>query len=241
MPGAPIMNPVVGEMYPCSNKCSSCHGGAPEVESLRFAKACVSSGMTVLDIGAHAGMYSVALSPIVGPYGKIHAIEASPNPFNALLRNAGLYPHIEPHNIAAWNKSDTVEIDIDHSTAGHYISLPDNHEVFDTQILHEVKAFALHDYFPFTFTVDFVKLDIEGAEYHALQGMEDILQRSPNVGLILEINIIAAKAWGVKVEDIFDFLENLGFHPTGKTSRDFWVNCMDDNVGGNLHFLKESD
>lgn len=230
-------NPVVGNLYPCAPKCTSCYGGACETSSLNFAKNFVQEGMTVLDIGAHVGMYSIALSPKVGSHGKIYAIEASPIPFTALQHNAEMYSSIIPINGAAWNNPCIVEIDTNHSTAGHYISLPDNHAVFETQQLQTVQAYALDDYFSDDFTVDFVKMDIEGAEYYALQGMRNILSRSASVGLIMEINIIAAKAWGIKVSDIFNFLEELSFQFVNG-DKQYWVSCIDDSVGGNLHFIK---
>jgi len=232
-----IINPMVGEMYPCTPTCNSCSGGSPEGASLMFACNYVQFGMTVLDIGAHAGMYSIKLAPRIGTKGKIFAFEPSPNPYKALVLNCQNFPQISTHNIAVWNKNTSVEIDVGGSTAGHYISLPENHAGVSKQTLIKVSAYTLDTYLPKDLKVDFIKMDIEGAEYYALQGMRDILQRNDKIGLIMELNVVAAKAWKISIKDIFDFLYKFNFKLING-EKDYWTSCTNDSIGQNLHFIK---
>ena len=49
-----------------------------------------SDGDTVIDIGAHLGLYSIMGSKLVGKNGRVIAIEAHPQNFEILKRNISL-------------------------------------------------------------------------------------------------------------------------------------------------------
>ena len=49
-----------------------------------------------------------------------------------------------------------------------------------------VRAVALDDYFSWRETVDLIKMDIQGAEFLALKGMEQLLTRSTSVQVLME-------------------------------------------------------
>ena len=58
--------------------------------------------------------------------------------------------------------------------------------------------------------IDVVKMDIEGAEYHALLGMSDTLLKD-HPRLLIELHPNLFSEFGYTVKDIFSFLEGLGY------------------------------
>src|SRR5580693_9157669 len=61
-----------------------------ETAEYSFARQFVQPGMTVLDIGAHHGFYTLLFSRLAGPSGKVFAFEPSPRERKALLRHVSL-------------------------------------------------------------------------------------------------------------------------------------------------------
>ncbi len=60
----------------------------------------VSAGQTVADIGCGMGFFSIAMAHLVGPAGRVIAVDVQPKMFEVLQRRAtrsGLGPRIRPH------------------------------------------------------------------------------------------------------------------------------------------------
>jgi hypothetical protein len=92
----------------------------------------------------------------------------------------------------------------------------------------EVSAITLDGSLPelgFT-TVDFIKIDAEGAEPAILRGMEQIIVSSKKIGIILELNPSALRAGSNRPNDLIDRLIQLNFNLTilledGSRSNDY--------------------
>ena len=166
-------------------------------------------GMTVLDVGASIGVFSLKASKIVSPAGKVIAIEPDPESFAALQENiaANNASNVIPINIAAWNNYTALEFDNTVKPTSRYVKTPEPQTIMVQaepidNILSEINV--TH--------VNFVKMDIEGAAYQALQGMTNTLQNTQYVA-------IAAyhKRWGLNKEntenpkEIKALLTSLGF------------------------------
>jgi FkbM family methyltransferase len=59
--------------------------------------------------------------------------------------------------------------------------------------------------------VDFIKIDIEGAEVSALRGMQDTLNRNRNLVLMTEVWPCALEESGTSAKEYFSLLERCGF------------------------------
>src|SRR5208283_4759484 len=89
-PSVPVPVPLpYGGWYLAANsyidRCVLC--GGFESAELHFLHRCLGPGMTVLDIGAHHGLYSLLASKCVHPGGRIHSVEPSPRERHLLERN----------------------------------------------------------------------------------------------------------------------------------------------------------
>jgi FkbM family methyltransferase len=71
------------------------------------------------------------------------------------------------HNLGAWNETTTLKFDASGNTGASIKS----------EGSHTVDVVALDDFVSEDFAPNFVKMDIEGAEMEALEGMVDLIQR----------------------------------------------------------------
>jgi len=76
----------------------------------------------------------------------------------------------------------------------------------------DVEAISLDAYFSEgPARVDLVKMDIEGAEYAALQGMVGILKKNPSLRIVVEFWPSGLKNFGVEPRDLVALLLREGF------------------------------
>lgn len=165
------------------------------------------NGKTVYDIGAHIGYSALFFATKVGPAG--HVVTFEPNPFNVerikliLSKNPSLTSRIQLVEAAVSNKNGEDNFIfssyIDNGTSsGSFIDSA--HTIHSKEgYINEggfksirVKTIAL-DKPPINFKIsadpDIVKLDIEGAEFLALQGMMETIKRSKPL-ILVEIHSI---------------------------------------------------
>jgi len=129
------------------------------------------NGDTVIDVGAGIGIDTLALSPLVGPSGRIYSIEAHPWTFCALLKTCELnrLTNVIPLQYALSEKPGPVWIsDLpnseENSISGvflddHAISVPATN--LDTLVASQgIQRIAL------------LKLNIEGAEQMVIKGID---------------------------------------------------------------------
>lgn len=145
----------------------SCWLGTYENDIATSIAARVKPGMTVFDVGAHAGYYTLMFSRLVGPKGRVLSFEANPDNANNLrthLRINGV-ENVEVIEAAVCDRSGEAyfEANSHRSKYGYMGKLADTGT--------HVKTIDL-DSFP---APDLIKMDTEGAETLALAGASRIL------------------------------------------------------------------
>ncbi len=142
-------------------------------KEIDFLYDAISPGMTVVDIGANIGMYSLALASLVGPHGKVIAYEPGTENRRHLAHSLQLN-RLDNVTLSAAALSDTeghgmLEIG-DSGEFNMLISLTDPSTNTESVKLTTLDAeFALRNWS----AVDFIKIDAEGQEYAILQGGKD--------------------------------------------------------------------
>lgn len=148
--------------------------GVYERPELDLVRPYVPLGGTALDIGANVGYYSTFLGSLVGSRGRVLAVEPHPVAYACLQRNLRINSMVwcEPIAAAASNRSGVVTL---HVREGEHAwsSLGDYRGAEEL----EVRSLRLDDLCQRhgISHVDFVKIDVEGHEIPALDGLGSIL------------------------------------------------------------------
>lgn len=121
-----------------------------------------------VDIGAYDGdTVGYFVKAVNGRFERIHAFELDPVNFRLLEQNVGKLPrpkHIKIYNLGVWD----TECDISFSTGKSQSTVGSGENRGHVVPLDTILADQ---------TVTFIKMDIEGAELHALRGAQRIIQR----------------------------------------------------------------
>ena len=177
----------------------------------------VKEGDIVLDVGAHIGYYTLMLAKSVGTKGKVFSFEPEPHNVEVLKKNISInnYLNITLESKGVSNTSKNCKLYSGLSSSGaSRIFKPErilsnyNKEPINIQTLVLDEYFSKLDLLD---KIDFVKMDIEGAEILALEGMQKILKKSKNLKLFIEFNKEALEDSGSNPKDLLDMLENNGF------------------------------
>ena len=156
----------------------------------------IQNGDTVIDAGAHMGHLSLLFSQQAGAEGAVFAFEPDKENRKALLENLALNTHL-PANInlletLLWKEATTVEFFEGNSEASSTKYAPANAVAMQkpaTSIDVFVQAQQLR-------RLDFIKMDIEGAEIEAMQGCVETLKHfRPNLAIASDHVIVSEPAW----------------------------------------------
>lgn len=151
---------------------SSVHGcwiGSYETERQKSIDATIREGMTVWDVGANVGFYTLAFSSRVGAKGLVVAIE--PLGSNVAI----LQKHIEINdlrNVMVIQAAVSREVGLASFSVGESNSVG---KIITSEGNYKIPTLPLDLVAQSLGPPDLVKLDIEGAEAAALQGAEDML------------------------------------------------------------------
>lgn len=178
----------------------------PELRRLHLL---VPTGGTAIDVGAHYGDYTLALSTLVGSEGRVVAIEPMRHAVDVLRRNLLLNRatnvEVEPNGIGREPARAMLHLHADPSRASlGKLERENGSEVIEITTLDEiVHRLGLR-------RVDFVKLDIEGGEYDALEGGRSVIERYQPV-IQFEHQPGAAERLGHSGMVVWELLTALGF------------------------------
>ena len=173
----------------------------------------VSQGMGVVDLGANVGYHTLLLSQLVSPSGRVYAFEPDPIIYAALIKNIKLNGC---RNVAAVcqavaNSTGSMTLVRDpYGCEGILTNKIDDKSKGDRLTVQTV---ALDHFFAAQGwpTIDLIKLDIEGSEKAALEGMRELSRRSPHLQLIMELNWVKLSQASVTREALGLVLQELGF------------------------------
>jgi FkbM family methyltransferase len=156
-------------------------------------------GDIVVDIGAHMGRYTIISSKRVGTNGKVVAIEAHPSNFEMLNSNIKLnqLTNVIPLNYAAYSKETKIKLylpdeesgyTMHHSIMSNYVFTKYKDKTEDKFV--EVSANTLDYLLQLNEITDvnWVKIDVEGAEFEVLKGASNVLSKSKDIALLIEVH-----------------------------------------------------
>ncbi len=162
--------------------------------------------LIIIDGGANVGDYSLMVTKVI-PKSKIFAFEPVMSTFNKLMENTRGYTRIHPIMTGLYKENCSLEINLfnadEHSSLYDIEGLPEKSNKSETIILIRGDDFMNEKNIE---TIDFLKLDIEGAEYDALLGFENCIKKGSVKAVQFEygyINITTKKL----LIDFYNFFE----------------------------------
>jgi FkbM family methyltransferase len=183
--------------------------GVYEPLETEIVKREVKKGDTVLDLGANIGYYTLILARLVGEGGKVYAFEPDTTNFSWLEKNVEIngYKNVVLVPKAVSNKTGKARLYLSKDNRADH-SIYDAH---DGRQYIEIEAVRLDDYFKnYDGKIDFIKMDIQGAEGEALRGMSELL-RNNNVKMLMEFSPSGLERSGMKPEECLKLVTGLGF------------------------------
>jgi FkbM family methyltransferase len=187
------------------------HGGyvLARVSEIREA---VKEGDTVIDIGANIGYFTVLLANLVGPKGKVYAFEPDPRNFHLLQRTIERngWTHVIAEQKGVSNKAGEFTLYQTRSCAANTLT-PDSEHISAVK----VNVVTLDDFLSDEPHIDFVKMDMDGSEPLAIQGMAQLIQRSPNLQVVAEFEPGNVKRYLSNPLDFITIAEQHGLTLTG--------------------------
>jgi FkbM family methyltransferase len=157
-------------------------------------------GQVAWDVGANLGYYTVLMADIVGSEGRVLALEPNPRLATLCARNLalnGFWHNAEVRRLAAAAVSgETLHFraTISDPKNGRVVdaALPEGAERDEDVLDIVVPAMRLDDLGDGA--VDFLKIDVEGAEEQVWAGMQGLLDRSPAITVLMEFNALRCQA-----------------------------------------------
>ncbi|HVB79345.1 MAG TPA: FkbM family methyltransferase [Candidatus Binataceae bacterium] len=172
----------------------------------------VKPGMIVVDAGANIGQYTLLAARCVGKMGMVHAFEPVPSVFERLSHHVSLnkLTNVTLNRAALWSEDmERISLGLDEAEAhnvSRYTILSDTGAVSAPAVCLDSYA----DRCGLT-RLDFVKIDIEGAEPAAIAGAQKVLRKFAPL-VLLEIVPARLLQVGVHAEELIATMRELGYH-----------------------------
>jgi FkbM family methyltransferase len=185
-------------------------GGDPERMLTQIVEKEIKKGDIVLDIGAHIGYYTLIFAKLVGTEGRVYAFEPDPDNFAILNRNIEIngYSNIVTEQIAVSNQTGKTLLHLSPNNPG-------DHRIYsslDGRDYIQVDCKKLDDYFKGKqININFIKMDIQGSEALAAEGMRILLEKSKQLKVITEFWPDGLKRAGTSPETFLQSLNRSGF------------------------------
>jgi FkbM family methyltransferase len=190
------------------------YGNLKEPATATALKSLLRPGMTMLDVGANIGYYTLLAAQCVGPSGRVVAFEPTPSVVSRIKENVQFnnFAHVSVFAGAVSDREGTcafyVNSEQDASEGNSLIQA-----VVDdgaTQIVApqttldaEIERLQLK-------AVHLIKIDVEGNEVKVLRGAKRILtEYAPQ--LLIEVNPLTLEAGGSSPAELYDELEKNGY------------------------------
>lgn len=171
----------------------------------------INSGDVCLDIGANVGWFTTLFQKLVGETGAVHAFEPIPQTFAMLSKNAAANKtsdNIFLNNLALGDVEKVIDLHL-------FPDLPDGHASISTFEHQNFETFpcpmiTLNNYLKDKNikNVNFVKIDIEGAELMMLKGADKLFEQNVPPIFEIEMALATSKGFGYVPNDLIEFLKS---------------------------------
>ena len=194
-----------------------------EVTEQLLVRNFVKPGMVVFDVGSNVGDYSVLFSKIVGAKGKVYSFEATESTYNKLkqriiqekCRNVSAFHNavysenkqIEfnefPEDYSVWNSIGTPKM-LNPDGSGEYVP------IIKTEVVDAISLDSFCQQHNIE-KIDYLKIDVEGAEWDVLQGASELLKNKTVEFIQFEISQKMLEGLNRNAKSTFEILNKNGY------------------------------
>ncbi len=188
--------------------------GVYEINETNWVLDQVEDNWNVLDIGSNFGYYSMLIASRA-PKATIYAFEPHSVSYAALDRHRQMnhYDQVKPQRIALSDSEGSLRLVVPPSVNGGIGHLETGggdvaagHQIEDVQTM-PLDSFASRNAID---RVDFIKIDVEGAELMVLDGARETIARC-RPKMLIEINPSALQRFGRSAEELLERIRSLGY------------------------------
>ncbi len=184
--------------------------GLMEAFETELVKKEIKKGDCVLDIGANIGYYTLIFAKLVGDEGKVFAFEPDPDSFALLKKNVEIngYRNVTLIQKAVSNRTEKAKLYL----CGDNFA---DHRIYDSHDGRNsigIETIRLDDYFKDPGQkIGFIKMDIQGSEFLAAEGMLDLLDRNRSTKIITEYWPVGIERCGRDAGKYIELFRSRGF------------------------------
>jgi FkbM family methyltransferase len=183
-------------------------GALLEQISLAIYCSVLRPGDVAVDCGANTGEHTRAMALHVGGNGRVFSFEAVPEMMERAQSHNAAYKNITWVNRALFDIAGQ-EIEFNYYPNENGLSSIKKREGTSVCVPVNVLTTTLDD--EIEDDVALIKLDIEGAEYHALKGANRILRESRPVIIFENGRQASADLFGYSADDFFSLFQSIGY------------------------------
>ena len=188
--------------------------GAKDWEKQTFLKT-IRPRWTVVEIGANLGYFTKLFQALVGNNGQVHAFEPVPSTFQQLQSSLPKGSnHCTLYNLGTAKEAGEVTFHIPLNDHGQATMSAHDCNSWKSREIKEVacSVIKLDEFTPISSLakIDFIKIDVEGAELPSLQGAEHILRKHKPL-LFVEVCKAWIKSFHYTLKEMDTFLTSLGY------------------------------
>lgn len=222
-----------------------------EIRLARFMLQHLQEGDSFLDIGAHYGYFTLLAAALVGEEGNVIAIEAAPNTFKILQKNTRKDLHISAFNLAVSNTNEVMTFYEFPNLYAEYNSTDIEQFRNEKWFAHSppkaipIQAVMMDDFLADRqFVPTIIKIDVEGAEYQVMQGMQSYLVKNDPMIVMEYLSASRGNASHIKAAELLysSGYQSFIISPTGSINpvtdinAHLSINAIDSD---NIVFLRE--
>lgn len=161
-----------------------------------------------VDVGANIGYFTKIAADIVKPAGRVYAFEVGYDNYHALCRNTASLSNVTPMHFAVADRVTVVDVNHSSHSACHSIVQTDNHLDGSKFTVPTITIDRFWTQYLNRRAIDLMKIDVEGAELHVLEGMNRILSENKIERMIIEYCPMILTNSGQDPQKIYKVLDN---------------------------------
>ncbi len=187
--------------------------GIREEEHVNQIRNNVRPGMKGIELGANVGYFGLLEARIVGEKGMIYCIEPAPDNIKLLLKNIranGLGERMEVFQRLIGDHNGIEKLHLSEFANVHSLSAKQGTRGFVEVPMVTMDTFLEENNLK-PVDIDFIRMDIEGYEVMAFQGMEKLFAAGTPLKIFMEFHPMYYAEWGWTLEGLLRYLYERGF------------------------------